>query len=139
VNALGKLCRRLCKALNLPRFRPHDLGRTASSLLGQHGWSDDMIGKLLAHDSDTVTAKHYNNNALAYLSEKREMVLLLEQLLGKRCATSTATPQRLITSSNTAPRRSAGPRRRERTGRGLIGRAFRFQRTSGRQNASGGR
>jgi len=83
VNALGKLCRKLCKALNLPRFRPHDLRRTASSLLGQHGWSDDMIGKLLAHDSHTVTAKHYNNNALAYLSEKREMVLLLEQLLGQ--------------------------------------------------------
>ena len=83
VNALGKLCRKLCKALNLPRFTPHDLRRTASSLLGQHGWSDDMIGKLLAHDSDTVTAKHYNNNALAYLSEKREMVLLLEQLLGQ--------------------------------------------------------
>ena len=81
VPALGKICRKLCKALGLARFTPHDLRRTASSLLGQHGWPDDMIGKLLAHDSDSVTAKHYNNNALAYLSEKREMVLLLEKLL----------------------------------------------------------
>lgn len=42
-----------------------------------------MIGKLLAHDSDGATAKHYNNNALAYLTEKREMVGLLERLLGQ--------------------------------------------------------
>lgn len=81
VNALGKLCRKLCKALSLPRFTPHDLRRTASSLLGQHGWNDDMIGKLLAHESDSVTSRHYNNNALAYLTEKCEMVLLLDRLM----------------------------------------------------------
>jgi integrase len=50
-------------------FEWKDLRRTVATRLGDLGYDDALIGRVLNHAQHTVTAKHYNQ--AAYLDEKR--------------------------------------------------------------------
>jgi integrase len=47
--------RRIVVALKMERWTPHDLRRTAGSILARKRHSEKEVGKLLAHDKKTVT------------------------------------------------------------------------------------
>jgi integrase len=64
--------------------RLYDCKRTVATGLGDLGYPDEMIGRLLNHKKRSVTGRHYNH--AIYLRERREMILAwegkLRQILG---------------------------------------------------------
>ena len=65
------LVRKDGKALPISPFTPHDLRRTAATNLGEIGYSNHLIGKILNHTDQGVTAIY---NRYEYDREKREML-----------------------------------------------------------------
>ena len=90
VNKLPMLTRALYPALGIERFTPHDLRRTAATMLGTFGWTPDKTAMLLAHDKDGVTGKVYDHSK--GINEKRAMVLLLEKIITDHVAPTTVVP-----------------------------------------------
>lgn len=72
------LVRKDGKALAIAPFTPHDLRRTAATLLGAAGYTTHLIGKLLNHTDQTVTGIY---NRHEYDKEKREMLDALEGIM----------------------------------------------------------
>ena len=70
--------RKDAKGLTMAPFTPHDLRRTAATLLGAAGYTTHLIGKLLNHTDQTVTGIY---NRHEYDKEKREMLEALEGIL----------------------------------------------------------
>ena len=56
---------------HLPPFGPHDLRRTASTLLHEAGFSSDWIEKQLAHEQRGVRAVY---NKAQYIEQRRSMM-----------------------------------------------------------------
>jgi len=65
---VSKAVARLKRATGID-FRPHDLRRTAASLMAAAGVEESVIPKVLGHVPDGVTRRHYN--LYAYDVEKR--------------------------------------------------------------------
>jgi integrase len=55
----------------LGKFGPHDLRRTASTLLHEAGYNSDWIEKRLAHEQKDVRAVY---NKVEYLDQRRAML-----------------------------------------------------------------
>jgi integrase len=55
----------------LPKFGPHDLRRTASTLLHEAGYNTDWIEKSLAHEQKGVRAVY---NKAEYREQRAEML-----------------------------------------------------------------
>jgi integrase len=57
---LPRIMARLCKKLGIsPPVRPHDLRRSAATWLGELGYTDQAIGRILGH-TDRGVIKTYN-------------------------------------------------------------------------------
>jgi len=59
------------KGKSLAHFGPHDLRRTASTLLHEAGFNSDWIEKCLAHEQKGVRAVY---NKAEYADQRREML-----------------------------------------------------------------
>lgn len=66
------------KSIPLAPFTPHDLRRTAATMLGSMGFSNDEIGSVLNHKKRDVTGIY---NRHGYDKEKRRAILALERRL----------------------------------------------------------
>ena len=89
VSKLSSATRKLYAALGIERFTPHDLRRTAGTMLGEFGWASHDTGLLLAHAPVSVTGKVYDHSK--GLDKKRAMVLLLEKIITDRIAPDATT------------------------------------------------
>jgi integrase len=76
--SLGHAARRLVTRLQMEPWTPHDLRRTVATRLGELGFEDSMIGRVLGHSQTSVEAIH---NRYAYLKEKREALEKWERRL----------------------------------------------------------
>lgn len=68
--------------LGVPDARLYDFKRTVATGLGEMGFPNDMIGRLLNHKgakSQSITSKHYNH--ALYLRERHEMLNVWEERL----------------------------------------------------------
>ena len=86
--ALSHALRDVRLALNLPRFTPHDLRRTAATLMASErlGISPFLIGRILNHSTETggaaaVTLNHYALHD--YAAEKRRALASWAELLAE--------------------------------------------------------
>lgn len=59
---IGKSCGRIRRRAKLGRFTPHDLRRTCATRLGELGFLDEVIAKVLNHAPTSVTGRHYNHH-----------------------------------------------------------------------------
>lgn len=59
------------KGWDLRRFNPHDLRRTASTILHEVGFNSDVIEKCLAHEQKGVRAVY---NKAEYAKQRRELL-----------------------------------------------------------------
>jgi len=77
-NALHEAAQRIVRKLGMERWVPHDLRRTAATILDREGYSLEQIGHLLAHSRKGVTAIYarWDNFDL-----KRNMATVLERSL----------------------------------------------------------
>ena len=73
---LQEAAQRLVAGLAMERWTPHDLRRTAATILDRSGYSLEQIGALLAHTRKGVTAARWNKFDL-----RREMARVVEQSL----------------------------------------------------------
>lgn len=77
-NALHEAAQRIVRKLGMQRWTPHDLRRTAATILDREGYSLEQIGTLLAHTRKGVTAIYARWDKFDL---KREMALVLERSL----------------------------------------------------------
>src|SRR5262245_24175480 len=70
--------RHIIVQLGMNRWTPHDLRRTAATILDQAGYSLEQMGALLAHTRRGVTAVYARWDKFDL---KREMALVIEQSL----------------------------------------------------------
>src|SRR5262245_8231144 len=70
--------RHIIVRLGMRRWTPHDLRRTAATILDQAGYSLEQIGALLAHRRRGVTAVYHAGTSFDL---KREMAMALERSL----------------------------------------------------------
>jgi integrase len=77
-NKLDEAAQRIVKGLGMERWTPHDLRRTAATILDKSGYSLEQIGALLAHTRKGVTAVYarWDNFDL-----RREMATVVERSL----------------------------------------------------------
>jgi integrase len=68
----------------LERFTPHDLRRTAETIMAAAEVPKEYRDRLLNHVDNSVGGKHYNKHD--YKSQKRDALLTLEQVIDKRRA-----------------------------------------------------
>jgi integrase len=66
------LVRKDGKGMSIPAFTPHDLRRTAATHIAALGFDHHLIGRLLNHTDQSVTAIY---NRHSYDAEKKEMLL----------------------------------------------------------------
>ena len=66
------------EVIGLSDFRPHDLRRTAASILARLGTRNVVIKKILNHKDYSVTATY---NRYMYLEEKRDAMIRLDELV----------------------------------------------------------
>jgi len=83
---LHEAAQRLVAALAMERWTPHDLRRTAATILDRSGYSLEQIGALLAHTRKGVTAVYARWDKFDL---RREMARVIEQSLRE---TLTQTP-----------------------------------------------
>jgi integrase len=88
----------LCELFGLKAFTPHDLRRTAATLLGDLGYSNAEIAKCLNHERakaegnvPTVTGKVYNRSE--YMVQKRKMLDALDAELRRIIGLPAAAPK----------------------------------------------
>jgi integrase len=67
----------------MPHWTPHDLRRTAATILDREGYSLEQIGALLAHTRKGVTAVYARWDKFAL---RREMALVIERVLRETLA-----------------------------------------------------
>jgi integrase len=77
-NALHEAAQRIVRKLGMQRWTPHDLRRTAATILDREGYSLEQIGTLLAHTRKGVTAIYARWDKFDL---KREMATVLERSL----------------------------------------------------------
>jgi len=75
---LDDAARRIVKQLGMKRWTPHDLRRTAATILDRKGYSLDNIGHLLAHSRKGITKVYAR---WEHFDLKRKMATVLEQQL----------------------------------------------------------
>jgi len=68
-NALNKALEGL--SFNMQHFTIHDLRRTASTQLREHGWSEDVVEKALSHEKGGVAGIY---NRAEYAGERKRML-----------------------------------------------------------------
>jgi integrase len=73
----------IVKRLGMNRWTPHDLRRTAATILDREGYSLEQIGALLAHTRKGVTAVYARWDKFAL---RREMAMALERSLRETLA-----------------------------------------------------
>ena len=71
------------EGLKLEHFGPHDLRRTASTLLHEAGFSSDWIEKQLAHEQRGVRAVY---NKAQYLDQRRQMMQSWADMIDAYCS-----------------------------------------------------
>ena len=76
--ALHGAAQRIVRKLGMQRWTPHDLRRTAATILDREGYSLEQIGTLLAHTRKGVTAIYARWDKFDL---KREMATVLERSL----------------------------------------------------------
>jgi len=76
--ALHGAAQRIVRKLGMQRWTPHDLRRTAATILDREGYSLEQIGTLLAHTRKGVTAVYARWDKFDL---KREMATVLERSL----------------------------------------------------------
>jgi integrase len=82
---LHEVAQRLVARLGMQRWVPHDLRRTAATILDREGYSLEQIGSLLAHTRKGVTRIYARWDKF---SLRREMALVIEQSLRETLADS---------------------------------------------------
>jgi integrase len=75
---LDAAARSIVAELKMERWTPHDLRRTAATILDREGYSLEQIGALLAHERQTVTRVYARWGRYPL---RREMVTVIEQSL----------------------------------------------------------
>src|SRR5262245_3702671 len=75
---LHHAAQRIVVKLGMARWTPHDLRRTAATILDRKGYSLEQIGALLAHTRKGVTAIYARWNKFEL---RREMAMVIEQSL----------------------------------------------------------
>jgi integrase len=73
----------IVKRLGMNRWTPHDLRRTAATILDREGYSLEQIGALLAHTRKGVTAVYARWDKFAL---RRDMTMALERSLRETLA-----------------------------------------------------
>src|SRR3974390_2677105 len=69
-NELHEAARRIVEKLGMQPWRPHDLRRTAATILDKSGYSLEQIGAILAHTRKGVTAVYGRRREMARVLEK---------------------------------------------------------------------
>ena len=82
-NDLYEAAHRIVAALGMKRWTPHDLRRTAATILDKAGYSLEQIGALLAHTRKGVTAIYARWDKFAL---RREMAMAVERALRETLA-----------------------------------------------------
>lgn len=77
-NQLHEAAQRLVEGLGMERWTPHDLRRTAATILDRAGYSLEQIGALLAHTRKGVTAVYARWDKFDL---RREMAMVIERSL----------------------------------------------------------
>jgi integrase len=67
-------------SFNIPHFTPHDLRRTATSMMTSLKIAEIDVSKILNHTIQTVTSKHYN--LYSYDNEKQSALRMWSRRLG---------------------------------------------------------
>jgi integrase len=77
-NQLHEAAQRIVAGLGMERWTPHDLRRTAATILDRSGYSLEQIGALLAHTRKGVTAVYARWDKFDL---RREMATVIERSL----------------------------------------------------------
>ena len=89
---MQKAAQRIVVGLGMERWTPHDLRRTAATILDRSGYSLEQIGALLAHTRKGVTAVYARWDKFDL---RREMATVVErslrEVLGGEPTTSVKT------------------------------------------------
>jgi integrase len=80
---LHEAAQRLVAKLGMERWTPHDLRRTAATILDREGYSLEQIGALLAHTRKGVTAVYARWDKF---NLRREMAMVIERALRETLA-----------------------------------------------------
>jgi integrase len=83
---LEEAAQRIVKGLGMKRWTPHDLRRTAATILDKSGYSLEQIGAILAHTRKGVTAVYARWDKFDL---RREMAVVIERSL-RETLTETA-------------------------------------------------
>jgi integrase len=96
--SLSCATRGLCDDLDLPRFSPRDLRRTAKTLMGEAGIEKSIRDRLQNHSFHDVSSKHYDR--YDYLAEKRFAIDRWDEFLAVNLMgdSDTVTPIRQATT-----------------------------------------
>jgi integrase len=86
-NQLHEAAKRIVDGLGMQRWTPHDLRRTAATILDWSGYSLEQIGAILAHTRKGVTAVYARWNKFDL---RREMAMVIERSLRE---TLSETPE----------------------------------------------
>lgn len=84
--ALNYAVRRICAGSKIAHFTPHDLRRTAATLMAENGVSDDHVDRVLGHKMGKIR-RTYNRHT--FDEEKKNALLILESALLKISSTTT--------------------------------------------------
>ncbi|WP_426615336.1 tyrosine-type recombinase/integrase [Bradyrhizobium sp. McL0616] len=82
-NQLHEAAQRIADGLRMQRWTPHDLRRTAATILDRSGYSLEQIGALLAHTRKGVTAVYARWDKFDL---RREMAMVIERSLRETLA-----------------------------------------------------
>jgi integrase len=96
-NELQEAAKRIVTALGMERWTPHDLRRTAATILDKSGYSLEQIGALLAHTRKGVTAVYARWDKFAL---RREMATVVERSLRETLGGEPAAQARRIGASS---------------------------------------
>jgi len=86
-NDLQDAAKSIVAALKMERWTPHDLRRTAATILDRAGYSLEQIGALLAHTRKGVTAVYARWDKFDL---RREMATVVERSLRETLASEPA-------------------------------------------------
>lgn len=79
-NAINSALKVSLAGQDIPAFTVHDLRRTASTLLHEHGWSSDVVEKALNHTIGGVRGIY---NRAEYAPQRREMLRFWAEFVGR--------------------------------------------------------
>lgn len=83
-NSINNALKRAMQGQDIPAFWPHDLRRTAATLLSENGWSSDVVDKALNHKMKGTRATYIRSE---FIEQRRDMLQFwanhLDSLLSK--------------------------------------------------------